>query len=529
MESDSCARAREPVVLSLSGPGERVMERTQSEMQRDASALLSASPSVSIARRGADLVLTTRLGLAAAPEVRELVVRDRRQAHVYRARPLHLVRLQSLIGVKYPVHLAFDPTPPLGLTPHTPGTPRPYQDAALAAWEGADRRGVVVLPTGAGKTLVAALAIARAGTRALVLVPTIDLCHQMRQEFIAALGVPEEAVGIMCAGDREWDRPIVVSTYDSAAATLGRVSDFGLLVADEVHHLPAPGYRAIAEAATAPYRLGLSATLARSDGREVDLDELIGPVVSTERPETLSAEGYLAPYQVVTLRVDLSPEERAAYERDMALYLDYRDQAGGTGMDAGAFLMEVRKKSVFDRDARAAMLAYQRARTLALTSQAKTALLETLLIRHRSERCLVFAEHVEAVEAVGRAYLLPTITGRTPAAERAALTADFAEGRVTKIAVSRVWNEGVNVPAASVAIMMAGTGMERDAIQRLGRILRPAPGKQAVLYELVARQTAEEGISARRGLRRTAARDHGQGASRAAVRPAARGAPGHTG
>jgi len=490
------------------------VDENKPDLGRGAATLPSDPPSVSIARRGADLVLTTRLGLAAAPGVRDFVVRDPRQAHVYRARPLHLARLQALIGAKYPVHLAFDPAPPLGVTPHIESTPRPYQDAALAAWESADRRGVVVLPTGAGKTLVAALAIARAATRALVLVPTIDLCHQMRQEFTQALGVPDEAVGIVCAGDREWDRPIVVSTYDSAAATLGRIADFGLLVADEVHHLPAPGYRAIAEAATAPYRLGLSATLARSDGREADLDALIGPVVSTERPETLSAEGYLAPYQVMTLRVDLSPAERAAYEHDMALYLDYRAQAGGAGMDAGTFLMETRKKSVFDRDARAAMLAYQRARTLALTSQAKTELLETLLIRHRAERCLVFAEHVEAVEAVGRAYLLPTITGRTPAAERAALTADFAQGRITKIAVSRVWNEGVNVPAASVAIMMAGTGMERDAIQRLGRVLRPAPGKRAVLYELVARETAEEGISARRGLRRI-----GQATGQPAHRP----------
>ncbi len=490
------------------------MEKTAAEMHAEAAESLSAPPSVRMARRGADLVLTTRLGLAAAPRVRALVVRDRRQSSVYRARPLHFVELQSLIGAKYPVSLAFDPTPPLGVTPHIDHAPRPYQDAALAAWESAGRRGVVVLPTGAGKTLVAALAIAHAATRALVLVPTIDLCHQMRGEFTGALGLPAEAVGIVCAGDREWDRPIVVSTYDSAAATLGRVSDFGLLIADEVHHLPAPGYRAIAEAALAPYRLGLSATLARSDGREVDLDDLIGPVVFTAHPETLSAEGYLAPYQVITLRVDLSPTERAAYERDMALYTDYRDAAGGPGMDARTCLMMVRQKSAFDREARAAMLAYGRARTLALTSQAKTALLETLLIRHRSERCLVFAEHVEAVEAVGRAYLLPTITGRTPAAERAALTADFAQGRVTKIAVSRVWNEGVNVPAASVAIMMAGTGMERDAIQRLGRILRPAPSKQAVLYELVARQTAEEGISARRGLRHMAARAHGQGASR---------------
>ncbi len=157
-----------------------------------------------LASRGADLVLTTRLGLAVAPGVRDFVIRDPRQAHVYRARPLHLARLQALIGAKYLVHLAFDPMPPLGVTPHIESTPRPYQDAALAAWENAGRRGVVVLPTGAGKTLVAALAIARAATWALVLVPTIDLCHQMRQEFTQVLGVPDEAVGIVCAGDREW-------------------------------------------------------------------------------------------------------------------------------------------------------------------------------------------------------------------------------------------------------------------------------------------------------------------------------------
>ncbi len=494
------------------------MDGNQSEVGRGTSAPVADPPSVTIARQGADLVLTTRLGLAAAPRVGELVVRDPRQAHVYRARPLHLSRLQSLIGAKYPVLLAFDPTPPLGLAPHIVSAARPYQDDALAAWDAAGRRGVIVLPTGAGKTLVAALAIARADTRTLMLVPTIDLCRQTRREVIAALGLPDEAVGIVCAGEREWDRAIVVSTYDSAALALGRVGDFGLLVADEVHHLPASGYRTIAEAAAAPYRLGLSATLARSDGREADLDDLIGPVVFTEKPEMLSADGYLAPYRVITLRVDLSPEERVAYDRDMALYLDYRDEAGGIGMDGGTFLLEMRKKSVFDRAARAAMLAYQRARTLALTSQAKTDLLETLLIRHRAERCLVFAEHVEAVEAVGRAYLLPTITGQTPPAERAALTADFAEGRVTKIAVSRVWNEGVNVPAASVAIIMAGTGMERDAIQRLGRILRPAPDKQALLYELVARQTAEEGISARRGLRRMSGPGRGQGVSRPAQR-----------
>ncbi len=492
------ARVDNPTDMPLTGPG--------------------AEDDTEITLQGPELVLRTRLGLAAVPALQGLVVPDRRRPHLYRARPTDLAAISSVIKERHPVYLTFDPAPPLGVEPRLTVSPRPYQVEALDAWEAAGRRGVVVLPTGAGKTLVGALAIARAGTHALALVPTIVLCEQWLGALVSLLGLPATAVGMVGGGRREWDRPVVVATYDGAARALAHISSFGLLIADEVHHLPADTYRAIAEAAVAPFRLGLSATLARSDGRERDLDALLGDVVYTARPEPLSQEGYLAPFEVVRLTVELGADDRMAYDHDMAVFQDYRLRTGRRGEPALFALERIRRRSVVDRGARAALLAYGRARMLALTSQAKIDALEPLLERHAGERCIVFAEHVAAVEAVGRAYLMPTITGQTPAAERAALTADFRAGRLTKIATSRVWNEGVDVPEAAVAIVIAGTGMERDAVQRLGRVLRPGPDKKAVLYEVVTRDTADEGIAARRRLR--AAPDDGDGAQpRKLIRP----------
>ncbi len=454
-----------------------------------------------IGLRGPELVLRTRLGLADVPELRGLVVPDARRPNLYRARPTDLDAITTVIREQQPVYVTFDPTPPLDVPVRLTASPRPYQDEAVRAWAAAGRRGVVVLPTGAGKTLVGAMAIAGSDTRALVLVPTIVLCEQWREALTGLLDLPTEAVGMVGGGKREWTCPVVVATYDGAARSLGHISSFGLLIADEVHHLPADTYRAIAEAAVAPYRLGLSATLARSDGRERDLDTLLGEVVYTEQVAPLARDGYLAPFDVYRLDVDLGAQDRAAYDRDMAVYRDYRARTGRRSEPALMALERIRRRSVADRAARAALLAYQRARTLALTSAAKIDALEELLERHADERCIVFAEHVAAVEAIGRTYLMPTITGQTPAGERATLTEDFRAGRLTKIATSRVWNEGVDVPEAAVAIVIAGTGMERDTVQRLGRVLRPAPDKRAVLYELVTRDTADEGIASRRRLR----------------------------
>ncbi len=481
---------------------------------------LGARDDAEIALRGPELIVRTSLGLDRAPALRGLVVPDRRRPDLYRARPADLDAITSVIKERQSVYLTFDPAPPLGVEARLTATSRPYQEEALRAWEEAGRRGVVVLPTGAGKTLVGAMAIARRGTRALVVVPTIVLCAQWREALLTLLDLPAEAVGMVGGGSREWDAPVVVATYDGAARALARISSFGLLIADEVHHLPADTYRAIAEAAVAPYRLGLSATLARSDGREEDLAALLGPVVYTERAAPLSREGYLAPFEVLRVDVDLGADDRAAYDADMAVFRDYRARTGRRGEPAFVALERIRRRSAVDRAARAALLAYGRARTLALTSRAKIDALEPLLERHADDRCIVFAEHVAAVEAVGRVYLMPTITGQTPPAERAALTEGFRAGRLTKIATSRVWNEGVDVPEAAVAIVIAGTGMERDAVQRLGRILRPGPDKRATLYELVTRDTTDEGIAARRRLRPE--RDDGDAAHARAAKPSVR-------
>src|SRR2546421_7850331 len=154
--------------------------------------------------QGADLVLRTPLALAAVPALQGLVVRDTRRPHLYRARPCDLSAIMAIIAVRHPVRLTFDPAPSLGIQPHLRSRPRPYQEEALAAWDAAGRCGVVVLPTGAGKTLLGALAIARALTRTLVLVPTIVLCAQWRDELLRLLDLPPGAVGIVGGGRPAW-------------------------------------------------------------------------------------------------------------------------------------------------------------------------------------------------------------------------------------------------------------------------------------------------------------------------------------
>lgn len=183
-------------------------------------------------------------------------------------------------------------------------TPYPHQQEALAAWQATKGRGVVVLPTGAGKTLVGLLALCWARRDALILVPTLDLM----QQWYALLRVafPDQEIGLIGGGYHE-PQPLTIATYDSAARHIERLGDrFGLLIFDEAHHLPSEFYRIIAEFSLAPYRLGLTATPERSDGRDADLPDLIGPLVYRKRPEQLAGD-VLADYQVRPIHVDLSP------------------------------------------------------------------------------------------------------------------------------------------------------------------------------------------------------------------------------
>jgi superfamily II DNA or RNA helicase len=383
---------------------------------------------------------------------------------------------------------------PAALRPTLTVKPRIYQTEALVAWLKRAGRGVVVLPTGAGKTVVALMAIERLAVRTLVIVPTIELLGQWRAGICERLGLPEDAVGVVGGGQRTV-RDITVITFDSAAMPTRRLDGFGLLIVDEAHHLPADHYRRIVAKVGAPYRLGLSATPERQDGRHRDLDGLIGPVVFHRLPMELVRERHIADYVERRIFVDLSPEEQGRYDLLMAQFRWYlAKQKIAPGAD---FFGELVRRAGSDPAARHALQSHHEARMIALNAEAKIEQTATLLGRHREDKVIIFAEYNALVDAISRRLLIPSITYRTDPQERRNILAGFREGRYSKLVTGRVLNEGVDVPDANVAIVASGSSATREYIQRLGRILRPKP-TQAILYELITRRTSEGQAAKRR-------------------------------
>ncbi len=379
------------------------------------------------------------------------------------------------------------------LQPCATRTPRDYQREAVDAWHEAGRMGTVVLPTGSGKTFVAELAIAETGRSTLVIAPTIDLIGQWHDRLQASFGCP---VGMLGGGSHEVEE-ITVSTYDSALIHMGRYGDrFGLLVFDEVHHLPAPGYIHAAESSIAPYRLGLTATYVDDPEREDMLETVLGGVVYERTITELSGE-YLAEYQTVRVQIHLSPEEQARYEAARTQFTRFVARKRiplGSPRGWQTFLRHVAQS----REGRAAFQAYQESRRIAHGTDQKIAMLGTILDEERGRRTIVFTHDNDTAYKVSRTFLVPCISHQTDMKERRAILDAFESGALPTIVTSRVLNEGVDMPAAEVAIVLSGTGTVREHVQRLGRILRPLPGKQAVLYEVVAADTAEMRTSQRR-------------------------------
>ncbi|MDP9365347.1 MAG: DEAD/DEAH box helicase, partial [Chloroflexota bacterium] len=356
-------------------------------------------------------------------------------------------------------------------------------------------RGVVVLPTGAGKTVVALMAAARLGVRTLVVAPTIELLHQWRAGLAERLGYPLEEVGIVGGGKRTV-RDLTVITYDSAAMPHRRLDGFGLLIVDEVHHLPARAYRAIAGKTNAPFRLGLSATPERADDGHEALDHLIGPIVFRKSAAELARDRHIAEYTEKRLFVDLSSDEQMRYDQLMAEYKWYlASRRGSLGRPEGMFV-EMIRRSGHDPAARSALRAHHQARMIALNAEAKIAKVVELLAKHREDKVIVFSEYNAMVDVLSERLLLPAITYRTIPAERRQTLERFRAGKYSKLVTGRVLNEGVDVPDANVAIVVSGSSATREYIQRLGRVLRPKR-ERAMLYELVTRRTTE-GRSARK-------------------------------
>jgi superfamily II DNA or RNA helicase len=370
---------------------------------------------------------------------------------------------------------------------------RTYQNEALARWRRAGKRGILVLPTAAGKTYIALKAISLLKKQTLIIVPTLDLVDQWRKRVTDFLNVEAGAVG----GGENVVRMITVSTYDSAylqAEALG--NRFMFIVFDEVHHLASPSYMQIAEMYIAPYRMGLTATYERSDERHAFLPRLVGDPVYTVGVEELTGE-HLSPYTYEKVYVELTAEEQRTYDAEMAVFKDYLREKGivlKSVEDFHRFIMATGR----DRRAREALLARNRALRVALNSNAKLDLLADQLEEHRNEKALVFTLHNDLVYTISRRFLIPAITYQTPKEERREILDNFRSGEYKVIVTSQVLDEGVDVPDASVGFILSGTGSTREYVQRLGRLLRKVEGKKARLVEIVSKETVEVGMSRRR-------------------------------
>lgn len=343
---------------------------------------------------------------------------------------------------------------------------RPYQAAAVDAFW-ATGAGTVVLPCGAGKTVVGASVLAASSTTALILCTSAVAARQWRDELIARTSLTSDEVGEYTSRSKEI-RPVTIATYQMLATRRGEFwphlelldgQDWGLIVYDEVHLLPAPVFRRTADI-QARRRLGLTATLVREDGREGEVFSLIGPKRFEASWKDMEAQGWIAPAKCVEVRVDLPESDRLVY---------------ATAEDKDRY-------------------------RLAASSPQKNAVVQKLLERHPGEQALVIGQFVEQLEELGELLDAPVLTGKTPARQRQELYDRFRAGELPVLVVSKVANFSVDLPSATVAIQVSGTfGSRQEEAQRLGRLLRPAPGgQQATFYTVVARDTVDTVFAAKR-------------------------------
>ncbi|MEM2002640.1 MAG: DEAD/DEAH box helicase, partial [Candidatus Methanomethylicaceae archaeon] len=270
---------------------------------------------------------------------------------------------------------------------------------------------------------------------------------------------------------------------------------FPLIIFDEVHHLPSPGYSQIAELFASPFRLGLTATYEREDGLHSELPRLVGEKVYERKVSEMAGE-HLAPFKVQRIYVDLTDQEGEEYRRNISKFREYLAKRG-LRMRTQKDFQRLVIMSGRDPEAREALLARNRAMEIALNSSLKSEALRKIL-SETDDKTIVFTQHNQLVYRLSREFLIPAITHETPKDERSEILNMFREGRYRVIVTSKVLDEGIDVPDASLGIILSGTGSKREFIQRLGRLLRKVEGKEARLIEIVSRSTAEARTSHRR-------------------------------
>jgi superfamily II DNA or RNA helicase len=368
---------------------------------------------------------------------------------------------------------------------------RPYQKKSLELWSRNNYSGSIVLPTAAGKTILGIYAITMLKVPTIVLAPTIELIIQWRQKLKDLLNVD---VGQIGGGEKDI-KDISVSTYDSAylmAESLG--NRFKFIIADEVHHMASESYLQIARYYASPYRLGLTATYERDDKLHEVLEKYMGGKVFELGYEELN--DFISNYKIVRIPIDLSDEDEIEYRKNHEIFLSYlkkRNVKINGNMNFEQLVM-----SSWSPEGKEALMAWRRSREIAFNAEKKIEYLKYLISKHAGEKIIIFSEDTSTAYAISREFLVPALTYMTSGKERKQYLEMFKSGEITVLATSRILDEGVDVPDASIAIIMSGSGSTRQFRQRLGRILRPSEGKESYLYELVSSGTTEYGTSKRR-------------------------------
>jgi superfamily II DNA or RNA helicase len=367
---------------------------------------------------------------------------------------------------------------------------RPDQQTAVNNWE-KTRRGVIVMPTGAGKTEVALHIVRNVSSHTLFIAPTRALAYQLTARIEEAF---KTTVGFI--GDNTYRlAPLSVATYDSAAIKMEFIGNyFELLVFDECHHLPGDFYSDAARMSAAPYRLGLTATPIRSDGGEKHYEHLIGPICY-EMPIAEARGTILAKYKIKKIPVLLTDEEQREYD---ALGITIAQHISNRKQETPNYSWEdVTKNMASDPEARHAFHARLKRRSIEEHASEKLSVLEDLMQVH-NQQVVVFTGSNIMARKVSARFLIPCLLATTGKKERQVILDGYRRGDFQAIIANRVLNEGVDVPRAKVGIIIGGTGSEREAIQRLGRILRKQGVEGATLYEVVCAGTGEEQKSRKR-------------------------------
>lgn len=368
---------------------------------------------------------------------------------------------------------------------------RTHQQEAVERWT-ESKRGVVVMPTGTGKTEVALKLMEQLRVPTLVVSPVRDLMYQWHRRIQQGLGYDSGIVG-----DMAFDvRPVTVTTYDSAAIHAPKLGNrFEFVIFDECHHLPGEFRRDAARMSLAPFRLGLSATPERSDGRHADLGWLIGPTVY-HLPISAVRGTVLADYEVVRIPVHLNPQEQTRYDQlsaEVRQFVYQRKQE-----DPQFRWSEVCAESALDPASRSAVLAFRQKQAIEDRAVEKLRVLEDLFRLHAGTPMVVFAGSNAMAFEVSRRFLIPCLLSHCGKKERHEILTGLQSGDYPALVANQVLDEGVDLPTIKVAVVIGGTASTKQARQRLGRILRRSGDAKAVLYEVICSETNEAKRSRRR-------------------------------